>query len=99
MYSRLALRAFGAQVKEFKVGLEPAPNKPVHAKRHLEVLCAFWSLLRDFRRSAADRFVRADARPNRVGGRPLAEIKSRPEGEERPASGHGRNLILIIFSA
>src|SRR5512137_396942 len=57
---------------------KPAPNKPVHAKRHLRVLCAFWSLLRDFRRSAADRFVRACARPNRVDRRPLAEILNAP---------------------
>jgi hypothetical protein len=48
-----------------------APNKPVHGKPHLKVLCGFSSLLRAFLRSAADRFVRAHARPNRVDRRPL----------------------------
>jgi hypothetical protein len=47
-----------------------------------------------FSRSAADRFVRAYARTNRVGWRPLATIKGKPVGEERPASGHGREDIV-----
>ena len=38
--------------------------------------------------------MRADARPNRVDRRPLATIKGKPEGEERPASGYGREDIV-----
>jgi hypothetical protein len=68
---RLAFQAFGALVNED--ALNTAANKPVHGKCHLGDRCALSSMLRDFRRSAADRFVRAYARPNRVNRRPLGE--------------------------
>jgi hypothetical protein len=57
---------------------KPAANKPVHGKCLLGVLCALSSLLRDFRRSAADRLALADARANRVDRRPLGEMFRKP---------------------